>query len=632
MSSSSGEGGSRRFSSRRTALFLYVVLVGLPAVVFGALLFRQLMQDQERSLAEQPAAACEDAASRLGEQAAARVRDLLKSETARKFWEYRDSYYKDELGPIQAFPSPLKADALPDGIAGWFSFRVGETSGLPDIQVFRGNHGTPNSDPIANHIRSLVRAEVAGPMLANSIVADDELRRAQDEEGYADRRRPLVRTVVLNLSTGTTKECEAALEPYDALHSRDREDGRDGHDVYAQPIKLRVVHRPDQDYPSILGIRNISVPSIEDWPSLPSCINAVERTIHIVQGFVVDTRWLFEVMPLDVAKHVLSSDLELVLPNMHVPEDRDITVARVQFFERLSNELDLSSTTPLQELRVRTDARSLRREFRVQNAWFGGMAFILTISMVIGIRLLLSSIRASRIETERTRNFVASVTHELRTPIAAVKLYGEMLRDGWVQGEEKRAEYLTRIVHESDRLDGLVDRVLLRRKLFDRNHNPQPGDLNEEILQQQEDLEMVGGRPAGDLSFDLSPGLPHVLVLPEGIHVIVQNLVENARKYAPVSAQPDGPPGEPILVRTRMSQKGNVLLEILDRGPGIPEKDRSRIFEAFLRLGEESTRTTKGTGLGLHLVALQTRAMRGKVRALPRSGGGTVFQVQLKRA
>ena len=74
------------------------------------------------------------------------------------------------------------------------------------------------------------------------------------------------------------------------------------------------------------------------------------------------------------------------------------------------------------------------------------------------------------------------------------------------------------------------------------------------------------------------------------------------------------------------------LLEVLDRGPGIPERDRSRVFEAFLRLGDESTRRTKGTGLGLHLVALQVRAMKGRVRALPRTGGGTVMQVRLKRA
>lgn len=631
MTKGSGGGGASRFSSRRTALFLYVVLVGLPAVVFGSLLFRQLNRDQERLLAELPAE-CEDAANRLGESMAGRVIELVATEASRPFWEYRERFYKDDLGPLTLVPSPLIEEELPEGIVGWYSFTVGDTSGMPDISVLRGSSAMRGPDPIARRIQDLVRDEIAAPLLETSILPDDELRRAQQEEGYATSQRPLVRTVVLNLSSGSIDECRAALEAHPRLQSRDREDGRDRHAVWVQSMLLRVIPRKEgQKYPSIIGYRNVSIPKVEDLERLPSCIDSVEHTVHLVQGFIVDSAWMFETLPSDVAERVLSLSPQLVLADETIPPTADVTVADVRFFERLIGVRDLSDAPDI-VLRVKTDASSLRRDSRVQNSWFGGMAFILTISMAIGIRLLLSSIRASRIEAERTRNFVASVTHELRTPIAAVKLYGEMLHDGWVQGEEKRMEYLARIVHESDRLDGLVDRVLLRRKLFDRNHNPVAGDLNEEIHQQQEGLEMVAGRSVGDLAFDLSAGLPHVLLLPDGVHVIVQNLVENARKYAPVSVGTDGTAGEPILVRTRMSQKGNVLLEVLDRGPGIPESDRSRIFEAFLRLGDESTRTTKGTGLGLHLVALQARAMKGKVRALPREGGGTVFQVRLKRA
>lgn len=624
------ERGARRLSSRSTALFLYVVLVGLPAAVFGALLFLQLNRDQDRRLAELPAE-CNDAAARLGESAAAEVRGLLGREAGRNVWEYRRLYFKDDLGPIRPARSPLIENALPPGVLGWFSFQSGVAADLPEVTVLRGP-APPGADPVADRIREFVKAAVAGPMLDSSILAHDELLRAQQEEGYASSYRPLVRTVVLNLSEGSMEDCKAAIDAHPRLQSRDHEDGRDRHAVYVQPMSLRAIPRDGERYPTIIGVRSVSIPPLVDVESLPSCINAVERTVHLVQGFVIDSEWIFESMPRDVARRVLSMSQELVTAGADVPADRDVTIANVELFEHLSSSLDLRSAMPSNQLRVRTDATSLRRDFRVQYAWFGGMAFILTVSMAIGIRLLLSSIRASRIEAERTRNFVASVTHELRTPIAAVKLYGEMLHDGWVQGEEKRTEYLARIVHESDRLDGLVDRVLLRRKLFDQNHHPVSGDLNEEILQQQDGLTMVGGRPAEDIAFELSPGLPHVLVLPEGIHVIVQNLVENARKYAPVDPRAEGHGAEPILVRTRMSQKGNVLLEVLDRGPGIPEKDRARVFEAFLRLGEESTRSTKGTGLGLHLVALQARAMKGKVRALPRAGGGTVFQVHLKRA
>ena len=111
------------------------------------------------------------------------------------------------------------------------------------------------------------------------------------------------------------------------------------------------------------------------------------------------------------------------------------------------------SAIPGPRLAVVADAGELRRTFREQNAWFASMALILTVSMVIDPAAAGgASVRAG---TRRsTRNFVASVTHELRTPIAAVKLYGEMLRDGWVSDDARRDEYLGRIVTESDRLGG----------------------------------------------------------------------------------------------------------------------------------------------------------------------------------
>jgi two-component system sensor histidine kinase KdpD len=106
----------------------------------------------------------------------------------------------------------------------------------------------------------------------------------------------------------------------------------------------------------------------------------------------------------------------------------------------------------------------------------------------------------------------------------------------------------------------------------------------------------------------------------------VTNLVENARKYAAVP-----PGGEPILVRTRR-QGSAVLLEVLDRGPGIPPAERSRVFEAFYRMGDEHTRTARGTGLGLHLVALHAEAMGGAVEVRGRPGGGTEFRISLRPA
>lgn len=623
------QGLAARFSSGRTALFLYVVLVVLPAVVFGGLLWRQLGQDQDRLLEALPVE-CEDAADRLGVACASRVAELLYTEDERNFEVYRPEYFVDDRGPIRTAKSPLASEPRRPGVLGWFSFRPSAADSLeePEITVLRGDDGG-DDDPWSGLIQATVRAELADALLDRARVAEMELRAVEEREDWGETRERDLRHVVLNVADGPIEECRTTLEEEPTLLERRM------HEVHVGFFTLSVIpngpHRP----PIVIATRNIVTPGLSDPTrrALPACIEAINQTVLLTQGFVLDETWLFHDMPKEEAKKVLGPSQRLIQAGEDSPDHPDVSVRAADLFGPLALLMAPGrATAPDARLRVSTDARQRKSDFREQNAWFAAMALILTISMAIGIRLLLISVRTSRVEAERTRNFVASVTHELRTPIAAVKLYGEMLSDGWIQDETRRQEYLQRIVHESDRLDGLVDRVLLRRRLSDQVHTPFAGDINAEILAQRHDLEMVGGRTIGDVTFDLGDDLPPVLMLRDGIHVIVQNLVENARKYAPVEQGPHGPTGEPILVRTRAGGKKRVLLEVLDRGPGIPEEDRDRIFDAFLRLGDERTRSTKGTGLGLHLVALQARAMKATVRAAAREGGGTVFRVALQIA
>ena len=110
----------------------------------------------------------------------------------------------------------------------------------------------------------------------------------------------------------------------------------------------------------------------------------------------------------------------------------------------------------------------------------------------------------------------------------------------------------------------------------------------------------------------------------EAVSSVLVNLVENARKYAPVDTSKPG--WEPILVRVRAEREG-LALEVCDRGPGVPEAERARIFDAFYRTGDEATRSVRGTGLGLHLVALQAASVKGHASVHARDGGGALFRV-----
>ena len=123
---------------------------------------------------------------------------------------------------------------------------------------------------------------------------------------------------------------------------------------------------------------------------------------------------------------------------------------------------------------VAVNRDELEKRFLKQSIGFLSVTAIMIVSLAVGMGLLVRSVRASLEQARRTENFVAAVTHELRTPIAAVKMYGEMLRDGWVTDKQKQDDYLQRIVRESDRLDTLVDRVLQKRRLGVEDASPEP--------------------------------------------------------------------------------------------------------------------------------------------------------------
>ena len=169
--------------------------------------------------------------------------------------------------------------------------------------------------------------------------------------------------------------------------------------------------------------------------------------------------------------------------------------------------------------------------------------------------------------------------------------------------------------------------MLEKARLAAGKSRPFAGDLTAILAEIAPELSRWDEREVEDVVFELQEGLPKVMLTPEAIASIVVNLVENARKYAPVD--PHDPTAEPIRVVAAAVSRGRVVLEVLDRGPGLPTDEREHVFEAFYRVGNESTRTSRGTGLGLHLVALQAQAIGGRAEVEARPGGGSIFRVTL---
>lgn len=257
----------------------------------------------------------------------------------------------------------------------------------------------------------------------------------------------------------------------------------------------------------------------------------------------------------------------------------------------------------------------------------GGLVVALGVSVLGGAWLLT---RAARREVEAASaksEFLAGVTHELKTPLASIRLYSEMLEEGRVEGS-RHAEYVRMIGREAERLTELVDRVLAlaraERGARDLSVDDAPGAG--EIASAAE----RAFRPSAEAS-----GLRFTVAIedarsslradePSLVQALL-DLLDNARKYGL-----DG--GEVELRGSLDAAAGRYRFEVLDRGPGLPEGDLERLFTMFARGRGDSVRGKVGLGIGLALSKRILEAQGATLTAGNREGGGAVFRVHVPLA
>jgi signal transduction histidine kinase len=246
---------------------------------------------------------------------------------------------------------------------------------------------------------------------------------------------------------------------------------------------------------------------------------------------------------------------------------------------------------------------------------------VITLTMLSLYRSLNEQVRLSK----KKDDFISAVSHELRTPLTSIRMYTEMLEKDWVKDETKRREYYGTMRQESERLTRLIENVLdfsriqRGRKQFDFTI----GDVNSSI---RDVIEMM--RPCADqtgfkIETEFSPIAPFAFDR-DAVMQIVINLIDNSLKYAKEAQD------KRIVVRTHQENR-YVVIEVEDYGPGVPKSQQKKIFEAFYRCCDESTRQTTGTGLGLALVKRFVLAHHGVVEVLNTKPSGVIFRIRLAR-
>ncbi len=265
-----------------------------------------------------------------------------------------------------------------------------------------------------------------------------------------------------------------------------------------------------------------------------------------------------------------------------------------------------------------------RRSSRInQYRWEGGFFLVVLLLMMW---LLRRTIEAEAALRKRQENFVAAVSHELKSPLASLQLTAETMqrRPG---DEERRMRHVKRILSDIERLSTMVSNILDSSKLArgDIELNPEPVSLHRcvdsEIVNLEERAEVRGVRIKAKLSSDLK-----VLADPSTVRVVVRNLLENA-VHATAAAG-----GGTIKVHAKTTDQ-SVIMEISDDGIGFPPNDRARLFQSFYRVGSEMNRKTPGTGLGLAIVRRYLELDGGHIQAASEGqGSGATFTVHWRRA
>ena len=257
------------------------------------------------------------------------------------------------------------------------------------------------------------------------------------------------------------------------------------------------------------------------------------------------------------------------------------------------------------------------------NSWgaltIGTVVFALMLAgLIFYLFLTIKEVRLN----QRQANFIDSVTHELKTPIASLQLYLQTLEMRELD-DAQREEFYRVMGTELHRLDHLITQLLEVGRLDAIGHRSEPEEISMEPFLRECATTVCAHHDCADnevFTFEVAPAVIHARRLI--MEMIFRNLLDNAIKYS--GKQPA------VEVQVEKTKRGRIVTRIIDNGEGVPTDMRKKIFKIFYRGGSELERKQKGTGLGLYIVRTLVHLLKGKITVYDRDDGrGSVFEVDL---
>jgi signal transduction histidine kinase len=253
------------------------------------------------------------------------------------------------------------------------------------------------------------------------------------------------------------------------------------------------------------------------------------------------------------------------------------------------------------------------------NLWIGASVLAL---LALSVGLLVFAVNRVQRSAQESLELVARISHELRTPLSTITCAGENLADNVVASADETRNYGRIIQQEGRRLHKTISDILLCCRLQTRAGavlQLRPTRVDDVIDKALEDSRVVAAS-AADVQRSIEPDLPLVLADADALRAAIKNLIVNALKHGQQA---------PVRVSARADRTGQVVIEVEDHGPGIPDDEQSRVFDAFFRGRRAQQSQLDGSGIGLSVVYQVVRSHGGRVRVSRAEPRGTRFTVQV---
>ncbi len=244
-----------------------------------------------------------------------------------------------------------------------------------------------------------------------------------------------------------------------------------------------------------------------------------------------------------------------------------------------------------------------------------GTVFFITLSL--GIVRVYNSYKKERMLFRNQKNFLLSITHELKTPIASLKLQIQTLEKRTDLSPEKKEQILKNAMGDTDRLNALVENILMSARIDSQTDLLTKEKINLSELIEQTCQLYFSQLQNHKLELNITKDI-YMVADPLAMGSVVINLIENAIKYSSTGSQ----------INVCLKSVNNQLnLSVTDNGIGISKADKEFIFDKFYRAGNEETRNTKGTGLGLFIVKQLVEQHNGKISIKDNQPKGSIFEI-----